>query len=76
LNRKSLLTVGITNIAGSFSVGEVVQLINESGNILGVAKVKLGAKEMSEQISKKMLLGHMRMILCCFNIGKTWSQYY
>src|SRR6478735_1152190 len=57
LNRKSLLTVGIKNIDGSFSIGEVVQLINESGNIIGVAKVKLGAKEMAEQISKKNVVG-------------------
>lgn len=53
LNRKSLLTVGISGVKGSFSAGEVVQLINEEENIIGVAKVKLDALQMTEQISKK-----------------------
>ncbi len=56
LNRKSLLTVGISNVKGTFSAGEVVQLINEEESIIGVAKVKLDAVQMSEQISKKNAL--------------------
>ncbi len=52
-NRKSLLTVGISNVKGTFSAGEVVQLINEEETIIGVAKVKLDAVQMNEQISKK-----------------------
>lgn len=52
-NRKSLLTVGIGQVQGSFSAGEVVQLINEEKNIIGVAKVKLNAADMAAQISKK-----------------------
>ncbi len=38
---------------GSFSAGEVVQLINEEENIIGVAKVKLSAADIAAQISKK-----------------------
>ena len=53
LNRKSLLAVGIKKIKGMFSAGEVVQLINEEETIIGVAKVKLDAQQMAEQISKK-----------------------
>ncbi len=53
LNRKSLLAVGIRNVKGTFSAGEVVQLINEEETIIGVAKVKLDALQMIGQISKK-----------------------
>ncbi len=56
LNRKSLLTVGISNVKGTFSAGEVVQLINEEESIIGVAKVKLDTGQMTEQISKKNAL--------------------
>ena len=56
LNRKSLLTVGISSVKGTFSAGEVVQLINEEENIIGVAKAKLDAVQMTEQISKKNAL--------------------
>ncbi|MCW3113599.1 MAG: proB [Segetibacter sp.] len=52
-NRKSLLTVGVTEVKGVFSAGEVVQLINEEGTIIGVAKVKLDASQMAIQLSQK-----------------------
>jgi glutamate 5-kinase len=52
-NRKSLLTVGIKKVQGSFTGGEVVQLINEDQTIIGVAKVKLSAGEIKEQTLKK-----------------------
>jgi len=42
--RSSLLTVGITNVQGPFSNGEVVQLMNSDGKIIGVAKVKLSSE--------------------------------
>jgi glutamate 5-kinase len=53
LNRKSLLAVGISSVKGTFSAGEVVQLINEEERIIGVAKVKLDATEMAKQLSAK-----------------------
>lgn len=56
LSRKSLLTVGIKNVKGTFSAGEVVQLINEEDIIIGVAKVKLDAVQMDEQTSAKNAL--------------------
>jgi glutamate 5-kinase len=55
-NRNSLLTVGIADVQGSFSAGEVVQLINEEQNIIGVAKVKLSAMDIAAQISKKNII--------------------
>src|SRR5215203_1057796 len=53
LNRKSLLTVGIKEVQGSFAAGEVVQLINEEEAIIGVAKVKLGASDIKLQMATK-----------------------
>ncbi len=55
-DRKSLLTVGVRDVKGSFSSGEVVQLVNEEETIIGVAKVKLDALQMAEQLSKKNVL--------------------
>lgn len=54
--RKSLLSVGIQHIQGSFAPGEVVQVIDEGGTILGVAKVKMGAAEMDRFKSEKNAL--------------------
>lgn len=56
LNRKSLLTVEVKDVKGFFSSGEVVQLINEDEIIIGVAKVKLDAQQMTEQVAKKNAL--------------------
>lgn len=54
--RKSLLTVGIRKVKGSFVAGEVVQLIDEDETIIGVAKSKLGATEMNKQIAQKNII--------------------
>jgi glutamate 5-kinase len=51
--RKSLLTIGIKKIEGNFLPGEVVQLKNEEEQIIGVAKTRLSAKEMSAQLKVK-----------------------
>lgn len=54
--RKSLLTVGIKAISGSFAAGEVVQIINDQKNIIGVAKVKSDATEMGNQLVQKNIV--------------------
>lgn len=54
--RRSLLTVGVKNVNGKFSAGEVVQLMDEDENIVGVAKVKLSAKTIQENIAVKNVL--------------------
>lgn len=54
--RKSLLAVGIRKVQGSFGAGEVVQLRNVQDAIIGVAKVKLGAAELLQQLSQKNAL--------------------
>ena len=54
--RSSLLTVGVKNVDGKFSAGEVVQLMDEDAGIVGVAKVKLAAKAIVENIAVKNVL--------------------
>lgn len=54
--RKSLLTVGIIGIEGSFAVGEVVQLMNEESSIIGVAKAKLSSAELKKRLKEKNTL--------------------
>ena len=52
-DRKSLLTVGITKAEGKFLSGEVVQLMDEEGNIMGVAKAKLRALDINAHLKEK-----------------------
>lgn len=54
--RRSLLTVGIRKVQGKFGAGEVVQLIDETENIIGVAKVKLSATEVAAHLSHKNVM--------------------
>lgn len=56
LNRKSLLTVGITKVAGQFNGGQVIQLMNEKGEIVGVAKTKLNHTEVSKNRKTKSVI--------------------
>jgi glutamate 5-kinase len=55
-SRKSLLTVGITKTDGRFVAGEVIQLMDEDGSILGVAKTKLPAQEINAQLNAKNII--------------------
>ena len=54
--RRSLLTVGVKKVEGKFSPSEVVQLMDDEENIIGVAKVRLDAKSITENISQKNVL--------------------
>ena len=59
LNRKSLLTIGITKVEGKFLEGEVIQLMEEDNTILGVAKAKLDAASMeAHRASKNVIAAH------------------
>jgi glutamate 5-kinase len=59
LNRKSLLTLGITKVEGKFLEGEVIQLMEEDNTILGVAKAKLDAASMeAHRASKNVIAAH------------------
>jgi glutamate 5-kinase len=58
-SRKSLLTVGIKKAEGKFADGEVVQIMDEEGIILGVAKARLDAASINKQLkSKNVIAAH------------------
>lgn len=46
-DRKSLLAIGVVTVQRPFSEGEVVELANAGGEILGVAKMRLSSGELS-----------------------------
>ncbi len=52
-SRKSLLTVGVTIVSGKFIVGEVVQIMDDEEKIIGVAKVKLAASSIRDNLQAK-----------------------
>ena len=54
--RKSLLTIGIATVKGKFESGEVVQLMDDQENIVGVAMVKINSKEILNHLDSKNLL--------------------
>jgi len=54
--RRSLLTVGVREVEGRFEAGEVVQLKDEEGNIVGVAKVRLAASEVMESLAVRNVM--------------------
>jgi len=54
--RRSLLSVGIGKVQGKFASGEVVQIKDEDSNIIGVAKVKMGAAEVVAHLSSKNMV--------------------
>ena len=53
--RKSLLTVGITQVEGNFAAGEVVQLVSGDA-IVGVAKTRLGATDLKKHLKEKNIM--------------------
>lgn len=52
-SRKSLLTIGIRELEGKFVTGEVIQLMDEDGEILGVAKTRLDAPSIEANLSSR-----------------------
>ncbi|HXD77098.1 MAG TPA: glutamate 5-kinase [Puia sp.] len=57
--RKSLLSVGVRRVQGRFVAGEVVQLKDEEETIVGVAKARLGAAELTDQLkSRNVMAAH------------------
>ncbi|MCY7422805.1 MAG: glutamate 5-kinase [Chitinophagaceae bacterium] len=54
--RRSLLNVGIVSVTGKFETGEVVQLMDEDGKIVGVAKVRLGSAQILQSLTLKNVM--------------------
>lgn len=57
LQRKSLLLVGVTGIERSFKAGEVVQLTAPEKGIVGVAKMRYNAEELTSR-RKDVMVAH------------------
>lgn len=55
-DRKSLLAIGVVNVQRPFSGGEVVELVNTGGEIVGVAKMKLSATALEEKSAQRNVL--------------------
>lgn len=67
LNRKSLLTIGISNVEGRFMEGEVIQLMDEEQTILGVAKARLDAASIQSQLTRKNVVAAHADDIVLFN---------
>jgi glutamate 5-kinase len=46
----------VREVEGRFEAGEVVQLKDEEGNIIGVAKVRLGAAGLTENLAVRNVM--------------------
>jgi glutamate 5-kinase len=53
--RKSLLLVGVTKMEGAFSAGEVVQLTIPTGEIVGVARMRFSASDLTVKTKNRMV---------------------
>jgi len=54
--RRSLLTVGVASVQGKFAAGEVVQIMNDEEKIIGVAKAKIAAELLSQNLHIKNVM--------------------
>ncbi len=51
VNRSSLLAVGIRKVNGDFESGEVVEIIDNQGNMLAVARIKVSTAELQQNLT-------------------------
>lgn len=65
--RKSLLTIGITRVEGKFIEGEVIQLMDEEHNIIGVAKTRLDAASAERHRTEKNIIAAHADDIVVFN---------
>lgn len=57
-DRKSLLLVGIKNHEGGFTKGELVEIVTEEGEVIGVGKVKVSAAALAEETGRSTIIIH------------------
>lgn len=48
--RRSLLAVGVRSIANEFAAGEVVEIIDEKGSIVAVARTRISSTELTQRL--------------------------
>ena len=56
--RKSLLQVGVRGIEGSFTKGELVEVVTENGEVIGVGKVRVSASALAEETGRSTVIIH------------------
>ncbi|MBX2952030.1 MAG: glutamate 5-kinase [Leadbetterella sp.] len=57
-DRKSLLMVGIKEHEGGFTKGELVEIVTESGETIGVGKVRVSATALAEETGRSTIIIH------------------
>lgn len=62
LQRKSLLSVGVESIGGSFSKGEVIEILNLQNETLAFAKTKINSEEFDRNL-KSVEVAHANEII-------------
>ncbi|HET6564582.1 MAG TPA: PUA domain-containing protein, partial [Xanthomonadales bacterium] len=55
----SLLPVGISAVEGPFEAGDVIQIRNEAGKVIGCGRTRYAAEEALEKLGER---GHKPMI--------------
>ncbi len=55
-HKKSLLTVGITQISGKFLKGEAIQIKTTEDEVIGVAKARFSATELQQKTGEKNVI--------------------
>ncbi len=57
-DRKSLLVVGIKKHEGDFTKGELVEIVTESGEVIGVGKVRVSASALTGETGRSTIIIH------------------
>jgi glutamate 5-kinase len=56
IDRRSLLAVGVKKHEGDFKIGELIEVLNESGEVIGVGKSRVPSQIFSEASRSKNIL--------------------
>ena len=57
-DRKSLLHVGIKRHEGGFTKGELVEILTENGEVIGVGKVRVSASDLAAKTGRSTVIVH------------------
>lgn len=56
--RKSLLKVGVKHYEGGFTKGELVEIVTENGEVIGVGKVRVSASALAGEAGRSTIIIH------------------
>ncbi len=57
-DRRSLLMVGIRRYEGGFTKGELVEIVKESGEVIGVGRVRVSSSALAEEAGRSTIIIH------------------